>query len=68
MVTTTDGCDGDEKSLSKSTTSFKDIRVVHSYYKVGRNDSIGIKGFNSSKKIPPMGLDLMQEIITGLRV
>ena len=30
---------------------------------------IGIKGFNNSKKeLPPAGLDLMQEIITGLGV
>ena len=39
--------------------------VVHSLYKVSRNGSIGIKGFNNSKKqmLIPVGLDLMQEII-----
>ena len=45
------------------------IRVFHSLYmyKVGRNGIIGIKGFNNSKKkLTPVGLDLMQEIITGL--
>ena len=42
-------------------------RVFHSLYKVGRNDIIGIKGFNNSKKsLPPVGLDLMLQIITGL--
>ena len=41
-------------------------RVFLSLYKVG---SIGIKGFNNSnKKLPAVGLDLMHEIITGLRV
>ena len=45
------------------------IRVFHSLYKVVRNGSIGIKGFNTSKKkLPPVGLDLIQEIITGLGV
>ena len=44
------------------------IRVFHSLYKVGINGIIGIQGFNSCKKIlPPMGIDLMQENITGLR-
>ena len=44
-------------------------RDFHSLYKVGRNGSIGIKGFNNSKKkLPQVGLDLMQEIITSLRV
>ena len=46
-----------------------DIRVFHSLYKVGRNAIIGIKGFNNSKKkLPPVGLDLVQEIIAGLGV
>ena len=45
------------------------IRVFHSEYKVNRNCSIDIKGFNNSKeKLPPVGLELMQEIITGSRV
>ena len=46
-----------------------DSRVFHSLYKVGRNGSIGIKGFNNSKqKLPPVEeLDLMQEIVNDLR-
>ena len=45
------------------------IRVFHSLYKVGRNGIIVFKGINSNKKkLPPVGLDLMQEIITGLGV
>ena len=44
-------------------------RVFHSLDKVGRNGSIGIKGFNiNQKKLSPVQLDLMQEIITDLRV
>ena len=44
-------------------------RVFHSLYKVGRNGIIGMKGFNNSKqKLPPVGFDLMQKIITGLGV
>ena len=43
-------------------------RIFHSLFKVGRNGSIGIKGFKQQKKLPPVGLDLMQEIITGLEV
>ena len=40
-----------------------------SFHKVGRKGIIGIKGFNNSKKkLPAVGLDLMQEIITGLGV
>ena len=31
------------------------IRVFHSLYKVGRNRSVGIKGFNNSKKATPSG-------------
>ena len=47
----------------------RDDRVFHSLYKVDRNGTIGIKGFNNSnKKLPPVGLDLMQQIITGLGV
>ena len=39
----------------------------HSLYKAGRNGNIGIKGFNNTKKkLPPVGLDLMPGIITGL--
>ena len=45
------------------------IRVFHSLYKVGRNGNIGIKGFKNTKKsYLQWGLDLMQEIITGLWV
>ena len=45
------------------------IRVFHSLYKIARNGIILIKGFNNSKKkLPPVGLDLMQGIITSLRV
>ena len=37
-------------------------RVFHSLYKVGRNGIIGLELFNNSKKkLPPVGLDLMQE-------
>ena len=44
-------------------------RVFHSLYKVGRNNNFVFKGFNNSKKkLPPVGLDLMLQIITGLGV
>ena len=44
-------------------------RVFHSLYKVGRNGNFVFKGFNNSKKkLPPVGLDLMLQIITGLGV
>ena len=44
-------------------------RVFHSLYKIGRNGIIVFKGINNSnKKLPPVGLDLMQEIFTGLGV
>ena len=44
-------------------------RVFHSLYKVGRNRNFVFKGFNNSrKKLPPVGLDLVQEIITDLGV
>ena len=45
-------------------------RVFHSLYKVGRNGNFVFKGFNNSKKksYPPVGLDLMLQIITGLGV
>ena len=42
-----------------------DIIELFSYYKLDRNDSVGIQKFNNSKKLPPVGLELMQEIITG---
>ena len=47
-----------------------DNRVFHSLYKVGRNGNLVFKGFNNSKKrnLPPVGLDLMLQIITGLGV
>ena len=45
------------------------IRVFHSLYKVGRNGNFVFKGFNNSKKkLPPVGLDLMLQIISGLGV
>ena len=45
------------------------FEVLYSLYKVGRNGSICIKGFNKSKKkLPAVGLNLMQEIVTGLGV
>ena len=45
------------------------FRVFHSLYKVGRNGNFVFKGFNNSKKkLPPVGLDLVQEIIAGLGV
>ena len=45
------------------------IRVFHSLYKVGGNGNFVFKGFNNSKKkLPPVGLDLMPQIITGLGV
>ena len=57
------------KGCYLSGNRFISSRVFHSQYKVGRNGSIGIKGFyNNKKKLPLVGLDLMQEIITGLRV
>ena len=54
-------------------TSAKQIlrnsRVFHNLYKIGRNGIIVFKRINNSKKkLPPVGLDLMQEIITGLGV
>ena len=46
-----------------------DNRVFHSLYKVGRNGNFVFKGFNNSKKkLPPVGLNLMLQIITGLGV
>ena len=46
-----------------------DTQVFHSLYKVGRNGNFVFKGFNNSKKkLPPVGLDLMLQITTGLRV
>ena len=59
-----------DRSAKTSVTlhSIRLIRVFHSLYKVGSTGSIGIKGFNNSKKLPPVGLDLMQEIIAGLGV
>ena len=45
------------------------IRIFHSLYKVGRNGNFVFKGFDNSKKgLPPVGLDLMPQIITGLGV
>ena len=45
------------------------IRVFHSLSKVGRNGNFVFKGFtNSKKKLPPVGLDLMLQINTGLGV
>ena len=44
-------------------------RVFHSLYKVDRNGNFVFKEFNNSKKkLPPVGLDLMLQIITGLGV
>ena len=45
-------------------------RGFHSLYKVGRNGNFVFKGFNNGKKkkLPPVGLDLMLQIITGLGV
>ena len=43
-------------------------RVFHSLYKVGRNGNIDIHGFKTPKKVTSSGVDLMQGIITGLRV
>ena len=37
-------------------------------YRADRNGNIGMKGFNNSKRFPPVGLGLMQEIISGLGV
>ena len=43
------------------------IRVFHSLYKVGRNGNS--KDLTTAKKkLPPVGLDLMLQIITGLGV
>ena len=45
------------------------IRVFRTLYKVDRNGNFVFKGFNNSKKkLPPVGLDLMLQIITGLGV
>ena len=46
------------------------IRVFHSLYKIGRNGNFVFKGFNNSKKknLPPVGLDLMLQIITGPKI
>ena len=47
----------------------RNIRVFHSLYKIGRNGNIVFKGFNNSKKkLSPVGLYLMLQIITGLGV
>ena len=53
-----------------NTSSVKHhIRVFHSLYKVGTNGNFVFKAFNKSKKkLPPVGLDLMLQIITGLGV
>ena len=46
-----------------------DYWVFHSLYKVGRNGNFVFNGLNNSKKkLPPVGLDLMLQIITGLGV
>ena len=43
--------------------------VFHSLFKASWNGSIDIEGFkNSKRKLHPVGLDLMQVIITGLGV
>ena len=48
---------------------FSRIRVFHSLYKVGRNGNFVFKGFNNSKKkLTPVGVDLMLQIVTGLGV
>ena len=43
------------------------LEFFYSLYKLGRNGIIVFKGINNSKKkLPPVGLHLMQGIITGL--
>ena len=60
---------GTKEVTGAGTRTKRTSRVFHSLYKVGRNDIIVFKGINNSKKkLPPVGLDLMQEIFTGLRV
>ena len=57
----------DNNKIYWFTTCFN--RVFHSLCKVGRNGNFVFKGFNNSKKkLPPVGLDLVQEIIAGLGV
>ena len=65
----------EERSVSKHdvlTIITRSTQVAFEFFTVdkgGRNGSIGIKGFNNSKtKLPPVGIDLMQENITGLGV
>ena len=57
------------KIVKKTSRQGLNNRVFHSLYKVGRNGNFVFKGFNNSKKkLPPVGLDLMLQIITGLGV
>ena len=60
-------CDRPSQWMKPETKT--DSRVFHSLYKVGRNGNFIFKGFNNSKKkLPPVGLDQMLQIITGLGV
>ena len=57
------------RSVEDSVSQYCNIQVFHSLYKVGRNGNFVFKGFNNiKKKLSPVGLDLVQEIIAGLGV
>ena len=57
------------RSLCDENNYVKPNRVFHSLYKVGKMAVLASKDLTTAKKkLPPMELDLMQEIITGLGV
>ena len=54
-----------DRQISLNMLKFE---FFYSLYKVGRNGSFGIKGFNKiKKKLLPVGFDLIYEIITGFK-
>ena len=55
--------------VKKLPSQLSNTRIFHSFYKVGINSSFVIKDLTiAKKKLPQVGLDLMQDIITGLGV
>ena len=51
--------------LYKVVRKFKDIRVFHSY-KLAEMAILASKDLRTPKKLPPVGVNLMPGIITGL--
>ena len=48
----------DQPKLVSYSIQFVLFEFFTVYTKLASNGSIGIKGFNNSKKLPPVGLDL----------